>query len=516
MNSITRDNALKTIVKGFGFTFFATFFSKILLYLLRIFLTRTLTPQDYGLLFLGFSLIYMTVFFVLLGLESGIERYISYYRARKNFRRVRGIILSSLSISIPLSLLMCAIFWFFSHEISVLFFHEPNLSPVLKILSFVIPIFVVYKIFYSSLLSFKKIGYAAFSWYICRPLSTLVFLTILVFGFGLEGAAFSYVMGFAISALLTFFFMEWKVFHVIRTDIKPIFMRKKLLAFSLPLVVFSILWNIMTRVDTIMIGSIKTSLDVGLYQTAAPTSQFLFIIPSALGALFIPVLSELLSKNKRDDIKKVYRTVSKWIFYLNFPLFLVFVTYPNAVINILFGSDYIGAGNSLRILAIGYLVFSIGGVATGIINLFEKTKYHIFNASLSLVIGIVLNYLLIPVFGIDGAAVATMITFIFYTVLLVFEARMISGCSPFDSAMLKSLVSGLLSTLVMYSLTKMLFANLNVWILIPVFVIFTMLYSIFLLIFKGLGEEDIMILKAIERKTGLEIKPLRKIIKKFI
>lgn len=513
----SKDNALKILVKASGISFFGMIFSQIILYLLRLVLARVLTPNEYGLLFLGFSLIYMLVFFVLLGLDGGIARYVPYYRAKKDFKRVKGVIITSLKISFPFSILVFLIMFFFSEEISVFVFHEPLLSPVIRIFSFIIPIFAIYKIFYSSLLSFKKIGYAVFSWYISRSLSTLLILLLfMLIGFGLAGVAIAYVLGFLISAVLVFFFMQFKVFPVFRSEIKSISLERKLLSFSLPIVVFSMLWNVMGRIDTVMIGIFKTSFDVGVYQAAMPTSQFLFLIPGALSGLFLPVISELLSKKKTEDIGKVYKTVSKWIFYLNFPLFLVFAIYPNAVINTLFGPEYIGAGNSLRILSIGYLVFSIGNLSSGMINLFEKTKYHILNAFLAVIAAVSLNYLLIPIYGIEGAAIANMMTFVIYTILPVIETYFISKHLPFHGGMLKSFVAGAVSITVVYSFTKFFFTDINIWILAPMFIIFLGIYSSLLLILRGLGEEDIMIMKAIEKKTGIKIDFLRKIIKKFI
>ena len=514
---ISKDNALKVLVKGFGLSFFAVFFSNILLYLLRLVLARVLSPEEYGLLFLGLSLIYILIFLVVLGLDGGIERYVPYYRAKKDFRKVKGVITTSLKISFPLSMLVFLMMFLFSEQISVFIFNEPALSPVIRIFSFIIPFFVFYKLFYSSLLAFKKVGYAVFSWYISRPMFTLIILVVfMLIGLGLAEAAIAYMLGFVISAVLVFFFMQFKVFPVFRSEIKSISLGRKLLSFSLPLVVFSMLWNIMGRIDTVMIGIFKTSFDVGVYQAAMPTSQFLFVIPGALSGLFLPVISELLSKNKTEDIGKIYKTVSKWIFYLNFPLFLVFAIYPNAVINMLFGSEYIGAGNSLRILSIGYIIFSIGNVSSGMINLFEKTKYHILNAFVAVMAAISLNYLLIPIYGIEGAAIANMMTFVIYTILPVIETYLISKHLPFHSGMLKSFVAGVISIAIVYSSTKFLFADLNIWILAPMFLIFLGIYSFLLLVFRGLGEEDIMILKAIEKKTGIKIDFIRKIIKKFI
>lgn len=514
---ISKDKALKILVKSSGISFFGMALSQIILYLLRLVLARALTPSEYGLLFLGFSIINILMAFETFCLEGGIVRYVPYYAAKKDFGKVKGAIVSSIKISFPVSLFLFVVIFFFSDQISLLVFHEPSLSGVLKIFSFALPFFVVYKIFSAALLGFKGVKYDVISWQIGRSLAILLSLLLfLALGFGLAGATMSYVLGFVVSGLLALVFLEKKVFRVLKGGLKPVSMQRQLLSFSLPLLIFSLLWNFMERMDTIMIGALKTTSDVGMYQTALPTSQFLYVIPGALGTLFLPVVSEMLSKKKTEDIGAVYKTVAKWAFYINLPVCLVLVMYPNAVINMLFGSEYIEAGNALRLLSLAALIYSMSMLSATIINLFEKTKYHILNAGAATLVGVLLNYLLIPVYGIVGSAIAMLVTFALYTSLLITETYLISGYLPFHRGMLKAAVSGVISIAAVYYLTKFLFATTNIWILTPMFLIFIAVYALLLLVLKGLGEEDIMILKAIEAKTGMRIKFIRKFIKKFI
>jgi O-antigen/teichoic acid export membrane protein len=509
--------ALKVMVKGAGISFIGLAFSNIVLYATRLVLARALTPDEYGLLFLALSIIYLVMSFVPLGLDSGVQRYAPYYLAKNDMKKTKGVIVSSVKMALPISILTFLILFIFSGQISLLIFHDISLSPIIAILSITLPFFVIYKILSSAFFSFKKVEYDIFSWSISRPVVTLAILLIsMFFGFGLIGATAGYTLGFVASGVLAFILLESKVFRIFAGKIKAAPMGKTLLAFSLPLVVFSILWNFMTKIDTILLGMFKTSFDVGIYQTAVPTTQLLLVIPGALGTLFLPVVSELLSKGKKEDIGKVYETISKWIFYTSLPLMLVFIIYPNAVINILFGFEYIAAGNSLRILSVGYFIFSMSTLPVGIISLFEKTKYHILNTGFSFASGIFLNYLLIPVYGIDGAALASAITLIIYTTMTAAEAYVFSGSLPMHRHMIKALISGAISILVVYFATKILFSQLSVFVLAPMFVVFIAMYALLLLILKGVGKEDIMILKAIEAKTGLRIKFVRNIIKKFI
>jgi O-antigen/teichoic acid export membrane protein len=265
-----------------------------------------------------------------------------------------------------------------------------------------------------------------------------------------------------------------------------------------------------------MIGAMMTAKDVGLYQTALPTSQFLMIPLVALGGLFLPVTAELLAKKKTCEINETYQIVTKWAFYVVFPMFLVLFLYSGAVINMLFGFEYIEAETALSILSISSLVYMLNGFSMNILNLLEKNNFLLANSVITLAVAAVLNFMLIPIFGINGAAIAMTISYSIFTSLCIIEAHHFCGGHPFHRDMLKAVVAGLISVAVIYFATRFLFSDLTIVILAPMLVIFIAFYSLLLLVMKGVGKEDIMILRAIEKKTGLRIAFVRKLMKRFI
>jgi len=511
--NISKDQALKTLVKGSSIGFFGMVISQTIVYLLRLFLARALTPSEYGLLFLGLSFINITMSLSSLALFAGIERYVPYYMAKNERERAKGVVWSSIKMVFPFSIFLFVLIFIYADEIGFIFFGEPSLGSVLRIFSFSIPLYAMFKIFETVYLAFKKIKYDLISWHFGRSFVTLFFVVAFsILGFGLLGVTTGYVLGYAFATFSSLILMQ-KIFPISRSKEG---MYKKLLVFSLPVLLYGILADITTRIDTLLLGALKTSNEVGIYQTSIPTAQFLWSIPGTLGLIFVPVMTELYAKRKMDEMKGVYKTIAKWGFYVNFPIFLLFFMYPNAVINTLFGNEYLVAGNSLRILSFGYMIYFIGLLSTLMLNVLEKTKYHILNSGLSLLLAFTLNYILIPAYGIDGAAIATAVALTFYTILATSEVYIFSKNLPLHKNMVHGIFSGILSILSIYTITKILFVSLNIFILIMMFIAFFALYVFLLLVMKGFSSEDIMILKAIEKKTGLKIDFLRKLIKKFI
>jgi O-antigen/teichoic acid export membrane protein len=512
-----KDEALKAVVKGAGISFIGLVTSNVILYLNRLVLARYLGVDEYGLLYLGISILNLIVIYASLELSGGITRYAPYYAAKNDDKRVRGTFLSALKISLPTSIAASLALFFFSDFISAAIFHNLSLSPVLKIFSVLLPFYIVYMVGEAGLLAFKRMDYCALIRDFFKPLLIMALMfTLLFLGFGLEGAAISYSAGFAGAALIFIFVIQKKLFPVFRKGAKSAPMGKKMLKYSLPIVLYYTVWASALRVDTIFLGALRSASEVGLYQTALPTSQFLTLPSLALASLFLPVISELLSKKKHEAIKETYKIVSKWSFYLCFPMFLVLLFWPDAVINTLFGGKYIAAGGLLGMLSIGLFVFNFSMLSTSIISLLEKTKYLFVNGAIALTVTVFLNYVLISMYGAAGAALAMTIVYFIITSLSIAEAYHFSGAHPFHKDIFKAIAAGLISVVSVYFLTKTFFGGLNMFILSAILALFLALYCLLLLMLKGVGKEDIMILKAIEKKTGLRIKFLRTILKRFI
>ena len=133
-----------------------------------------------------------------------------------------------------------------------------------------------------------------------------------------------------------------------------------MLSFSLPLVLSGFMGTIIMWTDTTMLGFFKNAVVVGIYNAAIPTAQILMVFPSALSALFLPVITELYSKGEEKELRTVYKVIAKWMFYLNFPVFLLLVIFSRQVLNITFGKEYITGYIALILLGGAYLtsVFS--------------------------------------------------------------------------------------------------------------------------------------------------------------
>ena len=507
---------LKIILKGAGIFILGTLISRILTYITRIFIARYFGSESYGLFNLGLAIVGFSIVFCLIGLPLGVQRYIAYYSARGENGIVKGILIFSLIVSGGISIIISGLIFILSDVIAKSAFNSPDFGFALKIFAISIPFAALSQILFSAFIGFKKLKYMIYTERIASNLFKLIFIILFgIFGYGIVGLALGNTLGLLVTFLLALYFLENKVFSL-KTKTRPIFLKKEIIFFSLPLMLSSLMNSILARLDTLMLGYFRSAQEVGIYNAAIPTSQMLYIVTGSLGALLLPVLTELYAKNQREELRAVYKTVVKWAVYLNLPVFLIIALFSHQVLNIMFGSEYVDGYLALSILSIGFFAGTFSFGASSLLTMDKKTHAIFLASFISSILNFILNFLLIPTYGITGAAIATSSSYLVYSVVLIIYSWRRIGISPFSVPMLKSLPVGFLALAVVYTSSKIFFTSFNLYILASLLILFILLYAILLLFFSGLQEEDIIVLKTIERKTGLKNDKIKTFIKKFI
>ena len=508
--------SLRKIAKGAGIGFVGTLIGMTFGFLSRMIIARFLGASDYGLISLGFGMMTVVVGTSMIGLPVGIQRYVSFYKGKGDDGRIKGTILGALKLSFPISLFLTFIIFFYADWISINFFNEPSLIPVLRIFSIAIPFYVLALVFIFVTIGFQDMRFSVYVNDIFQNVFKLIAIVSLVgLGFGVVGAAWGWVLAIILMPFLAFYFLEKKVFPILKIKVKAISMEKELFTFSFPLIFAGLAGIIYGWTDTFMLGYFSTASDVGIYNVALPTAKMLSVFLGSFGVIFMPVVSELYSKNAIEDLRNTYNVVTKWIFSLVLPVFLLMVLFSEWILGIMFGEEYIVGSTALCILAFGYLIICVVGPASEVLQTYGKTKILMWCSFFGAFLNFGLNYLFIPLYGIKGAAIATGVSIALISVLHLFFVYKIANIQPFRTTYFKPLFASLISVLVVYGITKYIM-GVSVFALISMFFVFLILYFLLLLLLKSFEEEDIMIMMVIDQRLGIKSDWIRKIIKRFI
>ncbi len=509
------NESLRKIAKGAGIVLIGTIIGRAFGYGSRLIIAR-LGASDYGLVALGFAVMSIVATLSMVGLQSGIVRYVSFYKGKEDKGRIKGTIISALKITMPLSLFFAIVLFWYADWISIHVFHDANLIPILRIFAIGVPFFVLAQNLLSATVGFQDMRYRVYTENIFQePLKLAAIVVLLLLGLGAAGAAWGWVLAIIVTTFIAFYFLEKRVFPVFKTRVKAVLMDKELFSFSFPLLFAGIAGIVMGWTDTLMLGYFASSTDVGIYNAALPTAQLIRAIPGAFATIFFPVISELYARAKIDDLRSAYSAVTKWMFALIFPVFLLVVLFPERVISILFGAEYIAGATALSILMCGFMVYAVMGPAGAILRSYGRTKTVMVTNYIGAISNFGLNFLLIPIYGINGAAIATGLSLaLLYSLNFMFAYR-VAKIQPFRLSYLKIILASLIAVFVVYLLTKYV-VGVSTLALIAMLFVFLILYSGLLLFMKSFEDEDLMVMRAIDQRLGTKSDWIRNVLKRFL
>jgi O-antigen/teichoic acid export membrane protein len=401
------------------------------------------------------------------------------------------------------------------HELLAELFLDPDTpSDVLLLIAFVIPLEASSTIFMTVLRGLKRIDLQVAAQNISQGILKIAgFLFFYWIGVDtLASLVFGYATAMVGTVLFGLYFVESREFPVFRGE--AAYEPRELFAFSLPLLFTGALNLVVDWTDVLMLGFFGVNADVGIYNIALQVSLVMQVAYTAFSSITGPVLSELVGKEKLEEIESVLKISNKWVLVLTVPMFTFVIPFASDVIR-LFGTEFReGAGVVLLIGAamIFKTTFSLSG---NVIKSMGHSNIILANHLIAALLNIVLNLLLIPELGMIGAAVATSIAIALDGVLPAIELYIWKEISPLRSDFVQPAVAAGLAT-VATVLGLGWATEIHYLAILPVGVIYLLVYGLLLMVIGGLQEEDIYILTAMKDRTGLESPRVERFVRRFI
>lgn len=205
---------------------------------------------------------------------------------------------------------------------------------------------------------------------------------------------------------------------------------KRLLKQSYHYLIAGLITILYAQVDRIMLGNMLDKTAVGYYSAALTISTLWSMIPTALIQSLSPMLYEAASKSRSQFLRRLRQSYAA-LFWLN-ALYSIFVClFAHWIILILYGKDYLAGTNALRIVVWYYGLSTMSTLNQVYLANDGKDKYINRFCIAGLITDVILNFALIPVMGINGAAIATLITHIVIQIIMPYvfkDTREITVC----------------------------------------------------------------------------------------
>ena len=380
-------------------------------FVVSIFVVRYLGPEDFGIISYAMSFAALFSAFAILGLESIIIRELVKYPEKRDELLGTGFWLRTFGAFISITVII----------VTLLIIKEDFFLSILIIIAASSHFFQSFQIidyFFRAKVQAKYSVYAQFSAMLIASLIKIILILInapliyFVVAFSVEFvfAALGFVFAYKVNKLSMF---NWSFSKKLC---------KELMKDSWPLILSGIMVSLYMRIDQVMIKYMMDEKSVGYYAAAVRLSEAWYFIPVAICNSLFPAIINAKKVNEvfyQNRMQKLYDLLAFIAILIALPVTFL----ANQIITILYGNQFISSAPVLTIyIWAGVSVFL--GVASNQYLINENlTKLSFFRTALGTVSNIILNFIFIPIMGITGSALATLLSYSIATFSIGFSKQ---------------------------------------------------------------------------------------------
>lgn len=368
-------------------------------YAIHIILARYLGPAEYGLF--GVVLYASTIVntFVASGMPMAVSRYVSAQpeKAEAVFRR--GLQLQ-LCLAVPISLA-----FFLAAPLLARLLRDNMLEPLFRTIA---PLTLFYGVFMLTTHYYngrRQYGQQSLWLTLSYVLRAVCAVGLAILGFRVFGAVTGLVIALAISSSLIFLTRE-------RGKKAEQFPASTMIQFAIPLFFSSIGQAFLIDIDLMFVKNlIPEAASVGYYTSAKAMAHVVPFAFFALSAALYPAVSHAYSSGDMSGLQTYIRKSNRLLLLIVLPVLVIFSLNSRSILNLVYGSEYLAAAPALRWLMLGFCMLAFFIIHKTIITGCGFPRISSIITLMLVPICIVLQIILIPVYGLVGAAVASALTF---------------------------------------------------------------------------------------------------------
>lgn len=449
--------------------------SSVFLFLLLIFAARYLGDENYGIF--SFALAFVGLFEIIndCGLRYLLVREIS--RDTTNIRAYWGNVFA-LNISLSFVGLLAVL----------LVINIIPASPEAKMAVYILEGAAILRtlkfLFRYSFHALNRFDLAALSLFIERLFLFIVGIIVLTLGYGVIAFATAFLIVKIVDIFLVFvLFNRYFWLPLPRYDF-PLW--PKLLLKAIPFALTGVFMLIFTRIDTIMIGLMRSNEEVGWYNVATKLIEAASIVPVIITNSLFPSLS-VLHHESREAFNSMFNRGVKYALLVSIPIAIIGNIIAHKLIIFTFGAEYANSVIVFKILLLS-VIFSfivlLGGTALGSIN---KQKIAVWYSAIVLALNIILNLILIPRMGHIGAGIASLISFVTLALLITIYL----GSKGYKVSYFRLSVKPLVGSLLVGSLLM----GMKPIPVVAMIIMSILIYPLIITLLRVWSEEEIMTFK---------------------
>lgn len=406
----------KQLIKfAFSYTAIEGLQRGILFLLLPVF-TNYMTPDEFGIVSTALIIIsFLTILFSL-AIHSSITRY--YFQYRKNTKKLKEFLGTNFILLILFSFSIAILLVFLGEPIFYLLFEEIKFDPYILYTLCIVASQVVILAYFSLLKAMQKLKLYAivFNTYFIVQI-TLMIILITKYHLKQDG----YLLGILITNItfipIIFFLLRKQITFTLKIEYI-----KESLNYSLPIIPVDLIGNVNRLVDRYYILLFIGLSGVGIYYIGLQIAGMIYLIALAINSAYTPMFFKKYEDSINDDYQDIYKLADLIVFAMG-AIATIFIVLSPLLLN-LFDKAYEDASDVILYLGFTGALTSVYFLNTNVLSLKPKlVKLKTVGIIFGAMINVVLGYFLTKHYGIEGAAISTLIGFTITTLILIFIVK---------------------------------------------------------------------------------------------
>ncbi|MEO1271561.1 MAG: flippase, partial [Myxococcota bacterium] len=414
--------------------------SVALAFLFRALATNLLGAAVYGVMALAMSIVSPVTRLGGASFDRLVLRFGAAYQGQNNPAGTRTVVYQGMALGVALGLLTGVACVVLSDAIAA-WFRAPQLAQALRILGVSLPFYAAMAVAGAGLQVTHRMRSYVLWGVVCAVAISCITLPGLVWVLGpkVESVALAQAIGWGVAGVGG----AVAVFKTVGKGplVTPSYRTQT--RFMALTVLFVGANQIQQYIDRLMLGALVTTAEVGVYDIAAGLTALIPIILTAFNTAIFPTIGSLYHGGKLNEMRSLYRTMTRWILTLTLPSVLIVLCMSEWLLRI-FGEEFQVGWVALSLLAIAQLFNVAVGPVGGMLLMTNKEHWLPLNSLVAGGFNVMGNYLLIPHLGIVGAALSTGLAIVLWNMAALIQVYGAFAVWPFDRHYWKPLLGALL------------------------------------------------------------------------
>jgi O-antigen/teichoic acid export membrane protein len=385
---------------------------------LSLFLTNYYDPTLVGKYDFARSTLLILGGITMFGTNEAIIYYSGVLRAQDSIGGLRQVYKKMLLIIFLVALFFLLLFWITPNDLINQFFEKDNVSRLLLKIVLTLIAFALTLLNIDTLRGLNQALYSELYRNVLRYLPFFLGVIILFFTEHTDWLVEMYLLGFFYIAATS----SIRVYRAFRKDaeisqVAP-YSYNNILKKSYPMALSSVAYFLMQSTDIILLGKFTNFDTVAFYAIAVKLSIATSLTLQSVNVIIAPKIAEVFKKDDKLQLKEILKNSTRLIISLSLPVLIVLAVFSSFFLGF-FGNEYKVAKSALIILLIGQFFNTLSGPVGVYMNMTGKQNKLQRILILGFLTNLVLNWFLIPEYGMTGAASATAVSLVLWKSIAV-------------------------------------------------------------------------------------------------